>query len=574
MNIKVIALDDYLNQIQEAISRNQLDEALNILLRAIDDYPTHAKLHINCGNLQHNLGLIDEAQKSFEAARKLSESKEVLNNSGVLLIEKKKYDEAIEHFLLALTYDTHYPDAHYNLSVCYDIKGNYEETLSHLKKCLSVDDSHILSNILLFKTYQNVCDWENLGDLEKKLNVYQDTGHEHPFLNITRDDNEKNNYQNALRWYQKNYIKKDCENTKVKIGKSSRKNIGFICGEIRNHPTFHLIKNLFKYFNREKVNLFLFYYDHDHSFLEYLKQDIENLINVNGDSDDVIESKVKSVNLDILIDLSILIPHNKMSVLDRKLAPITISYLGYPGTSGSSVYDYIIADKIVIPEDMENFYSEKVLHMPGSYQVNDGERKYPSKKIERSRFNLPKDALILCCFNQSFKIDSLIFKSWLKILKDDDRAYLWLLEDNLLMRKNILSNLDREKIDENRIIFAEKVSRNTHLERLSCADIALDTRIYNGHTSTTDAIQCGVPVVTLSGNHFASRVSHSLLLSAGLSELVTFNLNDYIEKIRQLSSDDEYRQKIRAKLQDETLTSEFYNIKKFARDFETTILSI
>jgi len=168
----------------------------------------------------------------------------------------------------------------------------------------------------------------------------------------------------------------------------------------------------------------------------------------------------------------------------------------------------------------------------------------------------------------------LIFKSWLKILKDDDRAYLWLLEDNLLMRKNILSNLDREKIDENRIIFAEKVSRNTHLERLSCADIALDTRIYNGHTSTTDAIQCGVPVVTLSGNHFASRVSHSLLLSAGLSELVTFNLNDYIEKIRQLSSDDEYRQKIRAKLQDETFTSEFYNIKKFARDFETTILSI
>ena len=104
---------------------------------------------------------------------------------------------------------------------------------------------------------------------------------------------------------------------------------------------------------------------------------------------------MKNVNLDILIDLSILIPHNKMSVLDRKLAPITISYLGYPGTSGSSVYDYIIADKIVIPEDMENFYSEKVLHMPGSYQVNDGERKYPSKKIDRSRFNLPKDALIL-----------------------------------------------------------------------------------------------------------------------------------------------------------------------------------
>ena len=134
MDAKIISLANYQSQIQAAISKNQLNEALRIILKALEDYPTHAKLHINCGNLQFSLGLIKEAHKSYETSRKIYEGKEVLNNLGVLCIENKKYEQAIEYFLLALKYDNSYPDAHYNLSVCYDRKGDYDRTLTHIEK--------------------------------------------------------------------------------------------------------------------------------------------------------------------------------------------------------------------------------------------------------------------------------------------------------------------------------------------------------------------------------------------------------------------------------------------------------
>ena len=567
------SLDIYLEEIQDHINHGRLNEALLNVKEAIMNFPTHTKLHINCGNLQHYLGLLDDAEKSFITARELFESKEVLNNLGVVYIDKHMYDDAIDTLEKSLGLDNFYPDALYNLSVCYDRKGDYEKTLTYLEKCLNVDDKHLKANMLLFRTCQNTCNWKRLNELKTKIENLNTDGLEHPFLNVSRCDDEKSNYVNAVQWHKINYQ----HNISIKqkeVSSNRKKRISFICGELIDHPTFYLIKNMFQYLNKEAFDYYLFTYNHDQDYLNIIEKHVSMVIDINNKSDNQIESMLREHDLDILIDLSVHIPHNKMNVVNRKLARKTISYLGFPGSSGSDNYDYIIADRIVIPEDKQNFYTEDVLYLPNIYQVNDGMKKYPNNKSSKDDYSLPEEKIILSCFNQSFKIEEDIFKCWIQILKRNENTVLWLLEDNALMRQHVVEYLLEVGLNESRIIFAQRVPREAHIDRLGLSDIVLDTRTYNGHTTTTDAIQSGVPVVTVSGQHFASRVSHSILNSVGLNELVTNNLKDYTEKIHMLINDVEHRLALCKKLKNEQAMKSFYDVKQFTKDFEEAISSV
>ena len=567
------SLDIYLEEIQDHINHGRLNQALSNVKEAISNFPTHTKLHINCGNLQHYLGLLDDAEKSFMTARELFESKEVLNNLGVVYIDKQMYDGAIEFLERSLDLDNFYPDALYNLSVCHDRKGDYENTLTYLEKCLDVDDGHLKANMLLFRTCQNTCNWKRLNELKTKIENLNITGYEHPFLNVSRCDDEKSNYANATLWHKINY-QHNISIQQKEVSSNSKKRIGFICGEIRDHPTFYLIKNMFQYLNKEAFDYYFFTYNHDQDYLNYIEKHVSMVIDINNKSDDQIESVLREHDLDILIDLSVHIPHNKMNVVNRKLARKTISYLGFPGSSGSDNYDYIIADKIVIPEEKQEFYTEAVLYLPSIYQVNDGIKKYPNNKSSKNDYSLPEEKIILSCFNQSFKIEEDIFKCWIQILKRNENTVLWLLEDNALMKQYIVEYLSKVGLDESRVIFAQRIPRDAHIERLSLSDIVLDTKTYNGHTTTTDAIQSGVPVVTVSGQHFASRVSHSILNSVGLNELVTHNLKDYTEKIHLLVNDTEQRLALCKKLKNEQAMKSFYDVKQFTKNFEEAISTV
>lgn len=567
------SLDIYLEEIQDHINHGRLNEALLNVKEAIMNFPTHTKLHINCGNLQHYLGLLDDAEKSFITARELFESKEVLNNLGVVYIDKHMYDDAIDTLEKSLGLDNFYPDALYNLSVCYDRKGDYEKTLTYLEKCLNVDNKHLKANMLLFRTCQNTCNWKRLNELKTKIENLNTDGLEHPFLNVSRCDDEKSNYVNAVQWHKINYQ----HNISIKqkeVSSNRKKRISFICGELRDHPTFYLIKNMFQYLNKEAFDYYLFTYNHDQDYLNIIEKHVSMVVDINNKSDDQIESMLREHDLDILIDLSVHIPHNKMNVVNRKLARKTISYLGFPGSSGSDNYDYIIADRIVIPEDKQNFYTEDVLYLPNIYQVNDGMKKYPNNKSSKDDYSLPEEKIILSCFNQSFKIEEDIFKCWIQILKRNENTVLWLLEDNALMKQHVVEYILEVGLNESRIIFAQRVPREAHIDRLGLSDIVLDTRTYNGHTTTTDAIQSGVPVVTVSGQHFASRVSHSILNSVGLNELVTNNLKDYTEKIHMLINDVEHRLALCKKLKNEQAMKSFYDVKQFTKDFEEAISSV
>ena len=574
--VKKLTREDHLIEIQSLISNNQYHKALSELKKVVEEYPDDYKLRINYGNIHHFLGNITEAKNEYEKSLELSKSKEALNNLAVIHIEKRDYENAIKLCNDAIGIDASYADAYYNISLCFELLDDYTESLNNLNKCLDIDGNHFKAMILKYKVAQNTCDWPVISELEKILNDNIEMGLEHPFMNVSRYDDERINYRNARSWQknnQSNIVSNDISLSKTKNEKIK---IGFMCGEFRNHPTFFLIKNLFKHINRKLFNIYVFSYAHENYCREYIEKDVDNFIDINDQSNDLTETKVKSFNLDILIDLSVLIPHNKMSIIKRKLAKSTVSYLGFPGTSCAENYDYIIADRIVIPETEREFYSEKIIYLPNFYQVNDGEIK--ARQFDNNNFKLkhqlPLNKIILSCFNQSFKIEKSLFECWINILKKHKSTVIWLLKENQIMQNNITKFASNLGIEIDRIIFADRLPRDMHLQRLCLSDIALDTLTYNGHTTTTDAIQCGIPIVGFSGNHFASRVSHSLLKSINLNELVAFNLEEYSKKIQNLIEDDVYREQISKKLRSHEFMSDFYNLEKFTRDFEKALISI
>jgi predicted O-linked N-acetylglucosamine transferase (SPINDLY family) len=218
---------------------------------------------------------------------------------------------------------------------------------------------------------------------------------------------------------------------------------------------------------------------------------------------------------------------NRLAIYALCPAPIQVSYLGFPGTTGADFIDYIITDKIVTPVEHASYYSEKFVYLPHCYQVNDYTQPISNKEWKKEDFGLPEGCFVFCSFNQPYKIDPVMFDVWMRILQQVPEGVLWLLSTNKIAEENLRREAEARGIKSERLIFADRLPKDEHLARLRFADLTLDTRIYNGHTTTSDALWAGVPVITLQGSHFASRVSSSVLSAIGLPEVVTHSLEEY-----------------------------------------------
>jgi predicted O-linked N-acetylglucosamine transferase (SPINDLY family) len=279
--------------------------------------------------------------------------------------------------------------------------------------------------------------------------------------------------------------------------------------------------------------------------------------------------KINEDGIDILIDLKGHTKDNRLEIMALKPAPIQITWLGFPGTTGSSFIDYIITDKIVTPPSSQKFYSEKFLYMPNSYQINYDKRKIQDAKFTRQDFGLPQKAFVFSSFNHTSKIDPETYFSWTNILNSVPNSVLWLLRSNKMAEKNLQKYAKTAGVNPNRIIFSDTVMPNEwHLARLKLSDLALDTFIYNGHTTTSDSLWAGVPVVTLLGKHFASRVAASLLTAVGLPELITHSQKEYENLAIKIANDNKLNARLKSKLISNKLTSPLFNTKLFVENLE------
>ncbi len=564
-------LDDYVSNIQLYLREGDLNRALKEIKNAIISYPTNPKLYINGGNIYKIMGDLDNAEIFLNKALSINKSKEALNNLSVINIERRNYDRAIILAKEAIEIDPSYIDAIYNLALSSDSLGNYDDAEKYSNKACELNnykDTKYL--VLLYRILQNTCNWKDLYEISKTLNQAVGDGIEHPFLNISRTDNEEMNYAISTSWNSNKL------NNKSNVKTFNKKiKLGYFCGEFRNHPTNHLIKNLFKYHDTSKFEVYIFSYNHDNESRDYIEESVFKFIDLSELDNNKAAQEMIDCDLDILIDLTIIITNNRQEVIHNRPAKKIISYLGYPGTSGSNIYDYIITDEIVTPLSQQKYYTEKFLYLPRTYQVNDGRRLYKNKiQLNKKDYGLPESSIVLSCFNQSFKIEEVMFNCWLDILKRIPNSLLWLLEDNSASKENIYLYAKNNDIDKSRIVFAPRVNRSDHLLRLQLSDITLDTMIYNGHTTTTDSLQSAIPVVTLIGKHFASRVSASLLTSIGLKELVTKNISDYKSLVIKLASDSVYFNQVQNKLINNNFNNDFFNTKKFVIELEHCLINI
>ncbi|QVL45098.1 MAG: hypothetical protein KFB94_07375 [Methylophilaceae bacterium] len=273
--------------------------------------------------------------------------------------------------------------------------------------------------------------------------------------------------------------------------------------------------------------------------------------------------------LDIAIDLMGYTSKNRSEIFQYRLAPIQINYLGYPSSMGADFMDYIIADPILIPTEQRKNYHEKVIYLPHSYIPSDNERAIGSTSTKRLDFGLPETHFVFCCFNNSYKISPHEFDIWMRLLQKVPNSVLWLSKSNESAETNLRKEAELRSISPSRLIFAEKIPDiKEHLARLKHADLFIDTFNYNAHTTASDALWAGLPIVTKQGKQFAARVASSLLHAVGLPELVTTTEEEYEALILELATNPEKLQTIKTKLEQNRLKEPLFDTHRYTRNFE------
>lgn len=327
---------------------------------------------------------------------------------------------------------------------------------------------------------------------------------------------------------------------------AERIRLGYVSADFHQHATAVLMAEVFEHHDRSRFEVFLYSHGPDDKtpMRKRIEAAAEHFVNLEGQSDEVIAKRIASDRIDLLIDLKGYTAQNRMGVFARRPAPVQATFLGFPGTTGASFMDYIVGDPVVTPADHAAHFAEKIAQMPVCYQPNDRLRPRP-QPITRAEAGLPEGKLVLCGFNQAYKISAEVLDEWVSLLRELPDAVLWLLDWHGQAKPHLQAELRARGIDDSRVFWAPRLGLAEHLNRLPLADIFIDTWPCNAHTTASDALWAGVPVVTYMGQTFASRVAGSLLNAVGLQELITDNLADYHRTVRELAADPDRRTRLR-----------------------------
>lgn len=345
--------------------------------------------------------------------------------------------------------------------------------------------------------------------------------------------------------------------------------IGYLSAGFGNHPTGQLVRNLFGHHNRKRMAIIAL--DIGRNDGSELRRDIrescDGVLDLQKLSDHDAALAIRKAGIDILVDLHGWLQNHRMAIAAHRPAPVQVSWLGFPGTTGAPFFDYLLGDATVTPGNHQRFFSERLVRLPGCYQPNDSNPSVAATPSRKS-VGLPDDRLVMACFNVAYKIDPQSFAAWCEVLRKVPDSVLWLLDTNTTARRNLSDQAKRHGLSPDRLFFAPFANKPDHLARLTLADMALDTGICNGHTTTTDALWAGVPVVTRLGKHFASRVAASLLTAAGMKGQVAANPAAFVDKSVFLANNPERRAQLRKHLISGRNSLPLFDTPRLARHLE------
>jgi predicted O-linked N-acetylglucosamine transferase (SPINDLY family) len=352
--------------------------------------------------------------------------------------------------------------------------------------------------------------------------------------------------------------------------------IAYLSADFHQHATAHLIAELFERHDRSRFEIIgvSFGVDDKSEMRKRLVAAFDQFHDVFRKSDEAVAKLIHDLQIDIAIDLKGYTQDFRFGILAYRPAPIQASYLGFPGTIGAEFIDYIIADRIVAPFEHQAFYTEKIIHLPDCYQVNDTKRKIAERTPTRQEAGLPEKGFVFCCFNNNWKITPDVFSVWMRLLHAIEGSVLWLLSDNKVAERNLRMEAQACGIDPARLVFASRLLLEDHLARHRVADLFLDTLPCNAHTTASDALWAGLPVVTRLGGSFAGRVAASLLNAIGLPELVTYSIEDYEMLALRLANNPWLLEGYRSQLTKNRLTHPLFDTDRFRRHIEAAYLQM
>jgi len=351
--------------------------------------------------------------------------------------------------------------------------------------------------------------------------------------------------------------------------------IGYLSADFRHHALAQLAVGLFEHHDKSPFEIMAISCGPDDrsDLRNRIRSAVENFIDAGGMPDSVVAEFVRRRETDIIVDLSGFTQDNRFSVFARRVSPLQVNFLCYTGTMGADCMDYIIADPMVIPKDHFQFYSEKVVWLPDTYQANDRSRPISGRRPTRSECNLPDAAFVFCCFNSTYKITPEVFAVWMRLLAKREGSVLWLLETNPTAAQNLCREAEAHGITPKRLIFAPAMPL-AEMARIGLADLFVDTLPYNAHTTASDALWAGVPVLTCLGDTFAGRVAGSLLKAVGLDELITNSLEDYETLALKLAKDRALLASLRDKLARNREAYPLFDTARFTRHIEAAYMTM
>jgi predicted O-linked N-acetylglucosamine transferase (SPINDLY family) len=524
---------------------------------------------------QAMVGNEKEAIENFKKAIALNpQSPEVFYNLGKAYDALKEYKEAVKCYDIAIQIWPDFAQAHFNKATALADLGLNELAVVEYRHAQSLkpDMEFLCGNLI--HAEMKICDWNKLNsNVQNLMQLTKNTDRwvSEPFSMISISDSEELNLKTATSFinneFPKKFLQKDIFKNKTKDEKIV---VGYFSANFHNHAVAYLISEIFEKHDREKFRLvgFSFGPDRNDEMQNRLKGIFDSFIDVKGKTDQEVANLSRDMDIDIAIDLMGYTQDGRPGIFALNAAPIQVNYLGYPGTLGASYMDYIIADPIIIPESNREFYTEKIIYLPNCYQANDSKRAISSQVLSRSEAGLPKDGFVFCCFNQNYKITPQVFDCWMQILHKVDKSVLWLLEDSVTAVANLKKEALAQGISPERLIFAKRMQLPEHLARHQLADVFLDTLPYNAHTTASDALWAGLPVLTCIGKTFPGRVAASLLKAVGLSELITNTHEEYIDLAINLANNPQRLRTIRNKLAENRLSSPLFDSTLFTKHLE------
>ena len=552
--------------------QNKFDKAIEVYTQAVTFKPDYAAAYLNMGVTLQEQNKLEEAIEAYKKALALKpDYAKAHNNIGSAYNSLGKPKEAIKAYTKALTFEPCFAEAHNNMGVVFQDQGKIEEAIEAYSKALSLKPKYAVARSHRLHQQAYICDWKAVEEdrsLLPELGVFEKAIE--PFSVLAFEDAPERHRLRSEKYAREHFPVKSTKQFERPSRMPKRLRIGYFSADFHEHPVTYLMS---KVINCHDRSLFEIYgYSIGLPKTDVMREKLVKSVDFfrdtyNLSNPEVIEL-IQKDKIDIAIDLSGYTTNSRSGIFSYRPAPIQINYLGYPGTMGAKFMDYIIADQNLIPTDFQEFYIEKPIYLPHSYQAQDDSLPIADYTPSRSELGLPDCGFVFCAINNTYKITPQEFDIWMRLLQKIKGSVLWLLESNKWAKDNLLKEASIRGIKPERLIFAEKVSHENYLAQFRQADLYLDTFHYNAGATASNALWAGLPVLSKQGKSYTARMASSLLMALDLPELITTSKLEYESVALELAKNPDRLTFVKQKLIINRISKPLFKTKLFTKHLE------